>query len=363
MTQAVPSVPTPAALRKRLAEALQTDEDLSFYTDVPGLEALRALLCETHPLAPALDPRHMVITAGANHAMFTAFVLHFQQGDRVVLPEPYYFNFDMGLRMLGLTPVYLPLREDRGFTLDADDTIRVLEAESAKGLVLVTPNNPTGAVYDPAELLRVLEWASPRGIEVILDETYARFDPGHLRAPGLRAFVGKGLTLVGSLSKVLSLTGYRVGYLSCGPDATKEAHKIQDTLIICAPHISQAAALWGLQACEADVSRFVAATRDLAARFRERSARLRRFALRSCGGFFGYLRHPFDDDDCESATLRLYRHTGILGLPGTVFGPSQTSFIRLAFCNLDPAALDEALSHLIAYDASLPADAGPSPRD
>lgn len=354
MTQAVPNVPTPLALRKRMAEALVADEELSFYTDVPGLDALRARIATDHALAPALDPAHILITAGANHAMFTAFLLHFQAGDRVALPAPFYFNYDMGLRMLGIEPVHLELREDRGFALDAADAIEQLETHPAKGIVLVTPNNPTGAIYNPREVLKLLEWASPRGIEVILDETYARYDEGHLREPAIARFLGKGLTLVGSFSKVFSLTGYRVGYITCGPDTTREVHKIQDTLVICAPHISQMAALWGLEECEGDVTRFVEMTRRLAGILRERTSGLRAFTLRSCGGFFAYLRHPFDGLDCEAATLRLYEHTGILGLPGTVFGESQTRFIRLAFCNLHPAALEEALANLAAYDRHVP---------
>lgn len=350
MTQAVPNVPTPLALRQRIAGALVADEELSFYTDVPGLDTLRGRIAERHALAPAVDPAHLVITAGANHAMFTAFVLHFQAGDHVALPAPYYFNYDMGLRMLGIEPVHIELREDRGFALDAADMIEQIERRPAKGLVLVTPNNPTGATYAPREVLTLLEWACPRGMEVILDETYARYDDGHLREPAIAQFLGNGLTLVGSFSKVFSLTGYRVGYITCGPHTTREAHKIQDTLVICAPHISQLAALWGLEACEEDVRRFVATTRSLATILRERTSDLRAFALRSCGGFFAYLRHPFDGLDCEDATLRLYEHTGILGLPGTVFGASQQRFIRLAFCNLQPAALEGALVNLAAYD-------------
>ena len=103
MSQAVPNVPTPLRLRKRLADVLVNDPEPSFYTDVPGLPGLRARIASSHRLAGAFGPDNVVVTAGANHAMFTSFLLHFQAGDRVVLLEPYYFNYDMGLKMLGMT--------------------------------------------------------------------------------------------------------------------------------------------------------------------------------------------------------------------------------------------------------------------
>jgi hypothetical protein len=80
---------------------------------------------------------------------------------------------------------------------------------------------------------------------------------------------------------------------------------------------------------------------------------LRAFSLVSCGAFFGYLRHPLRGGTCEEATLELYRRTGILGLPGSVFGEGQNSFIRLAFCNLSPAELDAAGQRLLQYDRGL----------
>ena len=137
MSQAVPSTPTPIALRRRLARQLTSDPDLSFYTDVPGLPELRARIASTHPLCDALGTDNIVITAGANHAMFTAFVLRFQAGDRVALLEPYYFNHDMALRMLGMTPSYCPLPAESGFALSASFVVERLAREAVKGVVLV----------------------------------------------------------------------------------------------------------------------------------------------------------------------------------------------------------------------------------
>jgi len=353
MSQAVPNVPTPVRLRRRLADELVANPEPSFYTDVPGLASLRGRIAESHPLGQSFGPDNVVITAGANHAMFTAFLLHFQAGDRVVLLEPYYFNYDMGLRMLGMTPGYCCLSPENGFALQAADLIAFLEQASAKGVVVITPNNPTGATYASGELLALLQWTSPRGIEVILDETYARYDPNHLQNSAIGAFLGKGLTLVGSFSKTYSLTGYRVGYLVGGDAEIEQILKVLDTVIICAPHLSQLAALFGLEDCEEELALQLEKTADLGRRFRRLAGGLRAFSLTSCGAFFAYVKHPYANVTCEQATLELYRHTGILGLPGTVFGRHQRSFIRLAFCNLLPDELEAAGHGLLEYDGAL----------
>jgi len=353
MSQAVPNVPTPVRLRKRLAEVLIAEPAASFYTDVPGLASLRSRIAGTHPLGSSFNGDHVVITAGANHAMFTSFLLHFQAGDRVVLLEPYYFNYDMGLRMLGMSPGYCCLSEQAGFALNAAELIAFLEREAARGVVVITPNNPTGASYSSRELLKLLQWTSPRSVEVILDETYARYDERHLDKPEIGAFIGRGLTLVGSFSKTYSLTGYRVGYLVAGSAEIEQVLKVQDTAIICAPHVSQLAALFGMEDCQAELAEQLNKTAELGRMFRAGTSGLTAYSLVSCGAFFAYVRHPHASMTCEEATLELYRHTGILGLPGTVFGRSQASFIRLAFCNLLPDELETAIGAMLEYDRAL----------
>lgn len=356
-SQAVPAFATFGKIREYLRDSLN-DPGTSFYTDVPGLEELRAKVALSHPLKNSLSPDSVLITAGANHAMFTAFLLFFQGGDRVALLEPFYFNYEMGLKMLGISPVPMIVSDRRGFRPVAEEIIAELERSKAQGLVLISPNNPTGACYESAQILRLLEWTSQRGIEVILDETYMHFDPGHLNMPDIGRFLGKGLSIVGSFSKTYSLTGYRVGYLMTGARQMDEALKIQDTLVICAPRLAQMAALHGLQYCQEDVEREKLRMAGLAKQLQESASRLKCFSLASVGAFFAYLRHPFplktgSHEECCQSALRLYQETGILGLPGTIFGAKQAQFIRFAFCNSDEKALTSAMARLHEFDQRL----------
>lgn len=349
LTQAVPSFATFAPIRAQLCGDLG-QEAASFYTDIAGLPALRHAIVETHPLGRHFGSHQVGVTAGANQAFFASLVIFFQAGDRVVLPEPYYFNYDMALRMLGMEPVYHPMRSDQGFRLDADALIRTLETSGAKGVVLITPNNPTGACYAPDEVLKLVQYAAPRGIEVLLDETYRRFDPGHLAHGDLGAFVGHGLTLIGSFSKVYSVTGYRVGYVVTSELAMQAFLKVQDTMVICAPHISQLAALHGLQLCEPDVVDMVHRIATLSQVLKKHAAACTHFELLSVGAFFAYVRHPLTSMSCTDATLEIFRQTGVLGLPGTTFGEQQQAYVRLAYCNVSADELERAMANLSRFD-------------
>jgi aspartate/methionine/tyrosine aminotransferase len=352
LSQAVPSYPTFPKIREAVAQSVTRDE-VGFYTDVPGLFDLRKAIADTHFLISDRDPNRVLITSGANHAMFTALMLHCNAGDTVLLLEPFYFNYDMALPMLGLKADYLSVAEADGMQLHAKKVIARLEANPAiRAVILITPNNPTGACYAAEEVLEVVKWASPRGVEVIVDETYLKFDPHHLNQSALSPYLGKGLTLVGSFSKCYSLTGYRVGYLVTSPDILRESLKIQDTVVICPSHIGQIAALEGIRVCEEDVRREVARMGGLADKVREATKALRAFRLISAGSFFAYFKHPFTHLTSAQASLHLFEATGIIGLPGTVFGKSQEAYIRLSISNVSENDLDRALGELIRFDDS-----------
>ncbi len=348
MTQAVPSFPTFSRIREELKKDLENPE-MSFYTDVPGLLELRQAIVARHPLQKKLDVKNILITAGANHAAYTALTLLFSPGDGVLLPEPFYFNHDMALKMLALKPQYSSLDAEAGFQLQAESLITELQKTKSRGVLLVTPNNPSGAFYSSAEILKLLLWTSANKVEVILDETYIHYDAQHLNQVEIGTFIGKGLTLVGSFSKSFSLTGYRVGYMISGQEEINQSLKIQDTMVICAPTLSQRAALHGLELCQSDLQKKVSELRDLTVLLRKKSAEWKNFRLRSSGAFFAFIEHPYALNATQAA-LKLYEEAGILALPGTVFGKSQNKFLRLAYANFDAAKLTLALDQLSALD-------------
>ena len=351
LTQAVPPFPVAPKIVSHLREAL-ADPSLGQYTDPNGLSELREAIAEKHVLGQ-LGPDQVLITAGGNNALYLALTLLFSPGEKVALLEPYYFNHEMAVRILGLNSTVFALDPERGFPLDAAKLIPFLQASGAKGVVLVTPNNPTGCCYRSQEILTLVEWASAHGVEVVIDETYGDFDPDHLRDPRLRNFLGKGLSLVGSFSKTMALAGYRIGYFIGSEYQTQEALKIQDTALICAPHVSQEAALFGIRNCAVE---FLAVRNALSRQqqlLQSKRGLFRHFCISGLGPYFAFVRHPFESLGATDATLKWFEETGILGLPGSFFGTAQESYVRIAYSNISERDLEEALDRWLKFDRSL----------
>lgn len=356
VAQAVPGYPPPAALSDHLARAV-SEPRLSRYTEIVGTLALRTALAAdmNAQYAGDLGAADLLISGGCNQAFCLATLALAGPGDEVLLPLPYYFNHQMWLEMVGITPVHLPFRPDRGGVPDpADAAARI--GPKTRAIVLVTPNNPTGAVYPPETIAEFHALARAHGIALVLDETYRDFLPTDGAPHDLFRDGGWRDTLVHlySFSKVFALTGYRVGAVACGPELLAEITKAMDTVAICAPHVGQEAALYGLQ-------HLGPWRRANTALMRERRAgladALRRndlgYELVSCGAYFAYLRHPHGGRSATEVARRLAAEENMLCLPGSMFGPGQDDFLRLAFANVDAAAMPEIAARLAA-DARRP---------
>ncbi len=351
VAQAVPGYPPPRALTDHLGQALG-EPRLSRYTEIVGTAALRAALAADMNAQYDGDvaPADLLISGGCNQAFCLATLALAAPGDEVLLPLPYYFNHQMWLEMVGVRPVHLPFRADRGGVPDpADAAARI--GPKTRAIVLVTPNNPTGAVYPPDVIAAFHELARAHGIALVLDETYRDFMPADgaphalFQAGGWR----DNLVHLYSFSKVFALTGYRVGALACGPDLLGEIIKAMDTIAICAPHAGQEAALYGLTHL-ADWRR--SNTAMMRARRQGMVDALRRndlgYELVCCGAYFAYLRHPHPGRSATEVARRLADEQNMLCLPGSMFGPEQDAFLRLAFANVDAAVMPEIAERLAA---------------
>ena len=351
VAQALPGYPPDAALTAHLA-ALVGRPETARYTDIEGTPALRAALAgQTSAIyAASIEPARVCITAGCNQAFCLATMALAGAGDEVILPTPYYFNHQMWLDMLGVRAVHLPFNAEGGGVPDAADAAALIGPKT-RAIVLVTPNNPTGAIYPPAALDAFFDLARSRGVALVVDETYRDFLTEAAPPHGLFGRDGWGETLVHlySFSKVYSLTGYRVGAVISGARLIGEIAKAMDCVSICAPRIAQDAALFGIE----NLARWRAEKRAL---MDARAAALRRafsrndltYELISAGAFFAYLRHPFEGVPGAVLARRLADEQNVLSLPGAMFGPGQDDFLRFAFANLDAEWMPELARRLVA---------------
>ena len=264
-----------------------------------------------------------------------------QSGDAVILPAPYYFNHKMTLDMLGIEAIELPCKADTNYAPDPSSAAKLIN-DRVKAIVLVSPNNPTGAVYSPATIDAISELCGRHGIWLIIDETYRDFLP---QSPPHHLFENKtceNLISLYSFSKSLALPGYRLGAMIYPAKLAEAAVKVQDCVQICPARVGQIAATWALGGLDQWRDEKRKQLRLKAQAFATAMASCPGWEIESLGAYFAYLRHPFSDIPAKEVAMRLARDNGLLLIPGSFFGEHQHRYLRVSFGNL----LEETLATL-----------------
>lgn len=352
LSQAAPVDPPPEALRRALAEAILTDDSTHLYGPVLGLPDLRSTLAAqiSDHYGGDLGPEHVAITAGCNMAFAAALATLAAPQDEVILPVPWYFNHKMWLDMAGVRAVPLVCGPD--LVPRAEDAAALIGPRT-RAIVLVSPNNPTGAEYPAETLAAFADLARANGLALVVDETYRDFDSRPGAPHGLFADPAWEDVLIHlySFSKAYRLTGHRVGALVAAPARLVQVEKFLDTVAICAPQPGQRAALWGMR----HLGQWLAGERaEILARraaITHGCALLARqgWQLLGCGAYFAYVRHPFDEP-ADVLARRILAEQAVLVLPGTMFTPPELDSgrqeLRIAFANADAAGIGETIARL-----------------
>ncbi|HUR42720.1 MAG TPA: aminotransferase [Aestuariivirga sp.] len=350
LSQAVPSYPPAEALQDEMARVLREPET-SRYTDILGIAPLRACFADhmARDYAGSVAAENVAITAGCNQAFCVTLMALAQAGDNIIMPVPYYFNHNMWLGMLGIEPKFIPGLTPSGPWPDVSMAAAAIDSRT-RAIMLCSPNNPTGSVYPPAVIGAFYDLAQARGIALIIDETYKDFrkDPAPLHDLLARSGWQDTFIQLYSFSKVFAITGYRVGSIIAGSSFLAEAEKVLDCVTISAPHISQRAALFGLQHLDRwkqeKTALMVARTEAITTAFKEPALAYR---LVSAGAFFAYVKHPFAGQTAKEVAMRLAGEHDLLCLPGTMFGPDQEDYIRIAFANAEASAMPTVVERLM----------------
>ncbi len=350
VSQAAPVDPPPEPLRRAMAEAAMNQPDAHLYGPVLGRPELREAVARDWSAAygGSIRADQVAITQGCNQAFCAAIQTLAGAGDEVILPLPWYFNHKMWLDMQGIRTVGLACGQ--GMVPDADQAAALI-TDRTRAIVLVSPNNPSGAEY-PAETLRAFfDLARARGLALIVDETYRDFDsrPGAPHALFQDPDWGDTLIHLYSFSKAYRLTGHRVGAVIASDTRMIQIEKFLDTVAICASQIGQIGAVWGM----AHLKDWVAGERQEILRRRaamaDGMAGLEGWTVKGCGAYFAWVEHPFDLASPEIAR-RLVPEAGLLLLPGTMFMPEGDAggarHFRIAFANADAAGIGQMVERL-----------------
>ena len=311
----------------------------------PLVEAIRAKLCVENGIGTD-GPACVVVSAGGNMAFMNAVLAITDPGDEVILPLPYYFNHEMAIAMAGCRPVAVPTDESYQLRLDA---IEAAITERTRAVVTVSPNNPSGAVYPEVALREVNDLCRRRGIYHISDEAYEYFTYSGAThfSPGSIPGAGEHTISLFSLSKAYGLASWRIGYMAIPDGLLHSVKKIQDTILICPPVISQYAARGALEAGAAycrERLRDIAEVREVV---REALAEIGDICdVPPADGAFYYLIRVHTRLGALEVVERLVREHGVAVLPGTTFGLDGCA-LRVAYGALEKETAAEGIGRLV----------------
>ncbi|GAB4238500.1 MAG: aminotransferase class I/II-fold pyridoxal phosphate-dependent enzyme [Acidobacteriota bacterium] len=327
-----PGFPTPWHIRDAAVYALE--RGATGYTSNLGLLELRQALSRyvAKTFGVEYDPEtEILVTTGVSEAVDLALRALVDPGDEVVYHEPCYVSYAPVTQLAGGIPKVVATRFEEGFRL-VPGRLEEVVGDRTKILLLNFPNNPTGADVPREDLEAVAAIARERDLVVITDEIYAEltYEGSHCSIAALPGMRERTLLLHG-FSKAWAMTGFRLGY-ACGPAAWIEAMmKIHQYTMLCAPTLSQVAAVEALERADADVPEM-----------RERYRRNRNFMIaafaemglpvvRPAGAFYAFPRISHLGVDSRTFAVQLLEEEDVAVVPGDAFGAAGAGYIRCSY--------------------------------
>jgi aspartate/methionine/tyrosine aminotransferase len=312
----------------------------------PLVQALEAKLATENGI-PVGKENRVVVTAGGNMGFFNALLAIADPGDEIILLSPYYFNHEMAVAMLNCKAVTVDL--DENYQIDLDAVARVITPRT-RAIVTISPNNPSGAVYPRTALAAVNGLCRERGIYHISDEAYEYFvyDGAEHFSPASLPGAAEHTISLYSFSKAYGFASWRIGYMVIPAALTVAVRKAQDTILICAPVVSQHAAAGALQA-PVDYRRAnLARVAEVRRMVLEELEGVRSFCtIPPALGAFYFLLRVDTQLDSMAVVERLIREFGVAVIPGSTFGLSRGCYLRVAYGALQRETIAAGVGRLV----------------
>lgn len=221
------------------------------YTATAGILELREAICQKLKKDNNLEygPQNIVVSNGAKHSIFNALTAILNPGEEVIIPVPYWVSYPEMVKLAGGNPVLVKTEEKNGFKFNIED-IKNSITNKTKAIILNSPSNPTGAVYDKEELAEIAELAVQNDIFVISDEIYEKLiydGKKHISIASLNNRIKDLTVVINGMSKAYAMTGWRIGYIAAHEKIAKVITKIQSHMTSNPCTISQYASLEGLK--------------------------------------------------------------------------------------------------------------------
>lgn len=322
-----PDLPTPDVMRPAAVRVIT--EEQNGYTLQAGLPALRECVVSDYP-EMKLSADDVIITAGSQEALYLALMTLIGEGDEVLLPDPGFVAYPTIVQMAGGRAVYYRLPAANDFGFDADEFRRKISPRT-KVVVCISPSNPTGRTFSPADLQAMADALRNTGVFVVSDEIYRDLYYTAERPASISAFYERTIVVSG-LSKSQSMTGWRLGWMCGEQDVIRSALVLHGYVTTCASTVSQKTALaaWtpAAETARDAIRNTFHKRRDhlLALIASELGVR----AVVTDGAFYTMVDIGRYGPSMAIAE-RLLDH-GVVTVPGSAFGEEGEGFLRVSFC-------------------------------
>ena len=342
-----PDFDTPEHIRRAGIEAIENGH--TRYTPASGTLELKKAVCSRimKDYGIEYDPSQIIVSCGAKHSLFNAFMALCDDGDEVILQAPYFTPYPQQVELARGIPVELATYEEEDFQVNVE-RLENLITERTKALVINSPNNPTGNCLTTETMREIARIAEAYDLIVISDEIYTAYSYQHPFVPfaSLPGMAERTITL-NSFSKDFVMTGWRVGCIVAPQPIIRVVQQINENVVFTAPSMSQRAALYALQHRE-EVQPALVET------FRERM-----FFAAACinripkmhviyppkGSFYLFINIKKTGLTSEEVAARILQEAHVLMLPGNAFGACGEGYLRMA-CTVDKAVIEEAFARI-----------------
>jgi aspartate aminotransferase len=347
-----PDFPTPDNIRQAGIRAIQSN--FTRYTAIGGTKDLRAAIVDQHAreLASQYDVSECIVNVGGKHAIFNLCSALVDEGDDVIIPTPYWVSFGDIAHYVGARTVFVHTREDEGFRL----TAKMLEGAitpKSRMLIVNSPNNPSGAVVDDEEFVRIAALCRKNDIWILSDECYSKFlyDGRQPFSIASHPEFKSNVVIAGSLSKTYAMTGWRIGYILGPKEVVGAVQKLQSHSTSNPVSISQKAALEAVTGPQDSVGQMLA---EYAKRRRFVVDRLRAIPGVRCaepgGAFYAYpnIATSFTRGirDTMDFSVKLLENAHVAVVPGEAFGTKE--HIRISYAT-SMELLEKGLDRIAAF--------------
>ncbi len=353
LSWARPAAGTPKHINQAACEAIN-EGLVSGYSASIGLPELREAIVEKLKRDNNImaEPSEVLVTVGAIEGLSAAVMALLDPGDEVLIPSPNYSTHAQQVVLASAIPVYVPTIEEEGFRLNID-AFKKAVTKKTKAIMFCTPSNPTGAVFEEKELRALAGVALENDLAIIVDESYEYFTFDGVKHFSLASIpeVKEKTVSCFTFTKTYAMTGWRIGYVQATAELVTQMLKAHIPLTICAPVVSQYAALGALKGSQDCVEKFrkkYLAFRDLTCQHLDRLSSV--FEYQKPKGsycMFPKILHK-EGSDSLSFCKRLLLEGGVSTTPGVAFGPTGEGHLRITFCDSEEA-INKAFDRMEKY--------------